>query len=235
MFQVNDQNELFGVNKLNKKSHNEDDEEIEEIELHNTESNLEKETSSFELRKNPIDSDLVLKTRPVESELNFTDHNVVSVDQEIDEEALKKKEQERQEKKAKYKEKCMDVLKFSIKQTILIMLVLAYASGGAFLFAFIERQNEAMLCQEAKGADLINLITTKAWLIEYVQFNISSTGEAGKDNETHAMTVIENHLTTFRDQVISIGYGGRDCTATKWIFTNTLLFCLTIVTTIGKF
>ncbi len=40
-------------------------------------------------------------------------------------------------------------------------------------------------------------------------------------------------LTEFRDNVLNIGYGGEDCEKTKWVIINGILFCLTIVTTIG--
>ncbi len=74
----------------------------------------------------------------------------------------------------------------------------------------------------------------KAKLIEYVQFNVTSNVlDTTKDNETYAVFRLEEMLTEYRDNVLSIGYGGEDCQETKWVIINGILFCLTVVTTIG--
>lgn len=135
---------------------------------------------------------------------------------------------------SKLKEKCMSVTKFCVKQMALIGLVLLYAVAGAFLFALLEQHNEQKSCQESKGADMANVVKTKAKLIEYVQFNITTNVlDKSKDNETYAVQRIEEMLTEYRDEVLSIGYDGSDCEETKWILINGILFCLTVVTTIG--
>lgn len=78
------------------------------------------------------------------------------------------------------------------------------------------------------------MVTTKAKLIEYVQYNITSNPlDTTKDNETYAIQRIEEMLTEYRDKVLEIGYDGSDCSDTKWIPINGILFCLTVVTTIG--
>lgn len=87
---------------------------------------------------------------------------------------------------------------------------------------------------DLKGADIANVVTTKAKLIEYIQFNVTSNVlDTTRDNESYAITRIEEMLTEYRDEVLNIGYSGEDCTDTKWVLINGILFCLTVVTTIG--
>ena len=79
-----------------------------------------------------------------------------------------------------------------------------------------------------------NVVTTKAKLIEYIQYNITSNPlDESKDNETYAVQRLEEMLTEYRDRVLSIGYDDADCTYTRWHLINAVLFCLTVVTTIG--
>ncbi len=56
-----------------------------------------------------------------------------------------------EEKKQQLKEKAMSILKYCIKQSILVGLVLAYAIGGAYLFALLEVRTVQKNCQESKG------------------------------------------------------------------------------------
>lgn len=135
---------------------------------------------------------------------------------------------------SKFKEKLISLAKYCLKQTILVGMVLAYAIAGAYLFALLEVHTEQKSCQESKGADIANVIQTKAKLIEYIQFNVTSNAlDTTKDNETYAVQRLEEMLTQYRDDVLSIGYGGEDCTQTSWVIINGILFCLTVVTTIG--
>lgn len=88
-----------------------------------------------------------------------------------------------------------------------------------------------LIYTDCKGADIANIVLTKAKLIEYVQFNVTSNAlDTTRDNETYAVTRIEEMLTEYRDEVLNIGYSGCE---TSWNIINGFLFCLTVVTTIG--
>ena len=55
------------------------------------------------------------------------------------------------ERKSLKKEKCLNFVKFSFKQTVLIGLVVAYAFVGSLLFQLLEQYNEMKGCQESHG------------------------------------------------------------------------------------
>ncbi len=55
------------------------------------------------------------------------------------------------DKNREFKEKLKSILKYCIKQSILVGLVLAYAIAGAYLFALLEVNSVQKSCQESKG------------------------------------------------------------------------------------
>ena len=135
----------------------------------------------------------------------------------------------------KMKSKSCKISKFLFSHIGLFIMVIAYVVAGSFLFILLEEHNEAIQCEEGKGQEATNIVNLKSTLLSYIQFNISSSG----DNETVANDKIETWLTEFRDQVLSIksdyAYDGSGCEHSSWTIPNTLLFALTIVTTIGIF
>ena len=134
---------------------------------------------------------------------------------------------------------CKQISKFLFSHIGLVIMVVAYTCAGSFLFILLEEHNEAIQCEEGKGQESTNIVNLKSTLLSYIQFNITSVpgGDPSKDNETVANAKIETWLTSFRDQVLEIksdySYDGSDCSNTKWTFSNSLLFAVTIVTTIG--
>ncbi|RNA30940.1 T family of potassium channels 7-like [Brachionus plicatilis] len=128
---------------------------------------------------------------------------------------------------------------FFFARLSLLVMVGIYAVAGAFLFRLLEEHKEAKDCHEGRGVELANIVNLKSNLLTYIQYNISSVStETNKDNETVANTKIESWLSDFRDQVFEIrstySYSGQDCTtSSKWSFPRSLLFVMTIFTTIG--
>lgn len=133
---------------------------------------------------------------------------------------------------------CKTIFKFLFSHIGLVVMVIAYACAGSFLFQLLEQHNEAIQCEEGKGQESTKIVNLKSNLLSYIQFNISSNNDPSKDNETVANAKIETWLTEFRDTVLEIkssyAYAGSDCGTTRWSFMNTLLFTVTIITTIGK-
>jgi len=139
-------------------------------------------------------------------------------------------------------------VKFLFSYIGLVGLVIVYAVAGAFLFELLEQHQERLNCQEAKGELDAEMTKLKQKIVAYIQYNISSTSTSSslvaspystpKDNLTEAYVKIGAMLYDFRNFVINIGgqyrYYGDDCSIiNKWTFPNSLLFAITIITTIG--
>jgi len=130
------------------------------------------------------------------------------------------------------------ITKFLFSHIGLVIMVIVYAVIGALLFNLLEEHNDAKQCQEGKGDESAKVISLKAELIKYIQFNVSMSGsDPSKDNETVANLKIEKLLVAYRDDIFDIqdtyGYSGQDCEQSKWNFPDALLFSVTIITTIG--
>ena len=128
--------------------------------------------------------------------------------------------------------------KFLFSHVGLVVMVVIYAVAGAFLFQLLEQHEEAKNCEEGKGEESSNIVELRSELLKYIQFNISMGGtDPSKDNETVANDHIETLLLNYRDDVLTLRstylYTGQDCSVSRWDFANTLLFSVTVFTTIG--
>lgn len=133
---------------------------------------------------------------------------------------------------------CKRVSKFIFSHIGLVAMVVIYSVAGSFLFQLLEQHEEAKMCQEGKGQESTNIVNLKSKLLTYIQFNISTNPlDNSKDNETVANANIESWLQEFRDQVNDVRdsyrYIGQNCSETRWNFAGSLLFAITIITTIG--
>jgi hypothetical protein len=123
----------------------------------------------------------------------------------------------------------------------LVGLVVVYAVAGGFLFQLLEIRQERYNCQEAQGEQIAQITYIKQQIIAYIQQNTtSSTGNStnGKDNTTVAFAKIGSILYQYRQFVINATtkyrFYGDDCSViNKWTYPNSLLFAITIITTIG--
>ncbi|CAF0847712.1 unnamed protein product [Rotaria sordida] len=135
--------------------------------------------------------------------------------------------------------------KFLFSHIGLVGLFVIYSIAGGFLFELLEQHQEKLNCQEAQGEHTIQITKLKQKLVAYIQYNISSTSttttltySTEKDNTTVAYAKIGSMLYDYRDFVITTGlkyrYYGDDCSiVNKWTYPNSLLFAITIITTIG--
>lgn len=139
--------------------------------------------------------------------------------------------------------------KFLFSHIGLVTLVGVYAVAGGFLFELLEQHQERLSCQEAQGEQRVQMDKLRQKIIAYVLHNTTSVPSAplvlptatfvtAKDNATEAQWKIGAMLLDFRDFVINSGaqyrYYGDDCSViNKWTFPNSLLFAITIITTIG--
>ena len=129
--------------------------------------------------------------------------------------------------------------KFIFSHIGLVGLVVVYAVAGAFLFQLLEEHQEKFNCQEAQGEQIAQITKLKQKIVAYIQSNTTSTtNSTDKDNTTIAFTKIGSMLYDYRQFVIYTSskyrYYGDDCSViNKWTFPNSLLFAITIITTIG--
>lgn len=123
----------------------------------------------------------------------------------------------------------------------LVGLVTIYAIAGGFLFQLIEEHQERIACQEANGDQIAAMTITRQKIIDYIKNNTSSlqsTYRDGKDNMTVAFSKIGSMLYEYRRLIIKSSskyqYYSNNCDrTTQWTYANSLLFAITIITTIG--
>ncbi|UJR15593.1 hypothetical protein I4U23_002529 [Adineta vaga] len=141
---------------------------------------------------------------------------------------------------SKFRQCLKKTTKFLFSHIGLVGLVVVYAVAGGFLFQLLEERQERYNCQEAYGDQIVQITKLKQKLVSYIQHNTTSAASStnGKDNATIALAKIGSMLYEYREFVIHASsryrYYGDDCTlSNKWTFANSLLFAITIMTTIG--
>ena len=133
--------------------------------------------------------------------------------------------------------------KFLFSHIGLVGLVVVYAVAGGFLFQLLEEHQEKFSCQEASGEQLTQITKLKQKLVAYIQYNTTSSSATTnrydvKDNTSVAFAKIGAMLYDYRNFVEQTSskyrYYDNDCSqTTKWTYPNSLLFAITIITTIG--
>jgi hypothetical protein len=108
-----------------------------------------------------------------------------------------------------------------------------YGALGGALFHILEKDNEILLCQKGKGATHQEILNLKSTLITYITESSDDIPQVDKNDQ------LDIYLNEFRDKVFSIKsdylYSTNfECKETKrWTFIASLLFAITIFTTIG--
>lgn len=157
------------------------------------------------------------------------------------------------DKEVKRKKVTKAVIGFLAKNLGMVIIVILYVSGGAFLFKILEQHNEIQNCQMGEGEWTNLRISFRAKVFNYIYFNTTSNPWLPVDNSTIIPSLntprdgpsVYNPMLTqwiidFRDQVHNIRstykYTGQDCEKqSSWSYFSSLLFTITIVTTIGYF
>jgi hypothetical protein len=131
---------------------------------------------------------------------------------------------------------CKKVLKFLFSHIGLCGMVVAYSVLGGFIFRHLEQTNERMECQTAfelyEPAE--NDTMYKLWQI--------STNFRTDDDIDYALKEFQKVLQSYRKVVLDLGYDGRNCSmygetngpTYAWNFAGSMLFSVTVITTIGK-
>jgi len=119
-------------------------------------------------------------------------------------------------------------------------LVCGYAALGGYLFQNLEAGNELNECKDARDSyeELENKTKISLWEMSKTFWPNNLDEE---DNKQSFLENLQHALVNFRNDTINIGYGGTDCEmmgtlegdAYNWSFPGSLLFAVTIMTTIG--
>jgi len=131
--------------------------------------------------------------------------------------------------------------KFLFSHIGLVGLVVIYAVAGAFLFQLLEIREEKYLCLEIQGDQNTEITKLKQEIVNYIQNNATPTttySSSQKDNTTVAFEKIGQMLLDYRTYIIGVSskqqtYGDNCSIVNKWTYPNSLLFAITIITTIG--
>ena len=131
--------------------------------------------------------------------------------------------------------------KFLFSHIGLVGLVVVYAVAGGFLFQLLETRQERINCQEKVAEHQTEITQLKQRIVQYVENNATPTDSRPThqiDNTTIAFEKIHRMLLDYRDFIIRSSGKFRtyndDCSlVNKWTFPNSLLFAITIITTIG--
>lgn len=146
---------------------------------------------------------------------------------------------------SKVRHRLIKAAKFIFSHAGLVLLVGAYAVAGGFLFELLEQYQDKLNCQTAKGLFDKQISQLKQDILNYIKYNTTEAKSSNtwalstdRDNATVAYEKIGKMFYDYRAFVIETGgeyrFWGDDCTqVNKWTFTNSLLFAITIITTIG--
>ncbi len=128
--------------------------------------------------------------------------------------------------------------KFLFSHIGLVGLVVIYAAAGAFLFQLLEIRQDKLDCLEYQGNLNTKIMALKQDIYNYIENNATPTSTTAQDNATVAYTKIGAMLTSYRTYVLKLSTqyrsSGDNCSiVNKWTYANSLLFAITIITTIG--
>jgi hypothetical protein len=132
----------------------------------------------------------------------------------------------------------------------LILIVVGYSIGGAFLFQLLEQYIELQNCQQGSCKSFSDLILIHIHRVSFF-FKVTEEMEVTNMSETmynyvaldpsntttkYAQIVV--YLTNFTNDVYTrrnnLRYTGQDCeTTSSWNFPSALLFTITVITSIG--
>ncbi|XP_034102644.1 zinc finger CCCH domain-containing protein 13 [Drosophila albomicans] len=119
------------------------------------------------------------------------------------------------------------VLTCIVSHVLLVLLVVSYCVGGAYLFQHLERPHEI----EVKK-DIQNLrfnLTERIWLL---------SDDAAVLRENDWMANVSKHLANFEKQILTAikadGWDGdEDVRKSQWTFAGSLFYSIIVITTIG--
>ena len=145
-------------------------------------------------------------------------------------------EAEREAIRSRMKDTFKAAARLTIKNVVALLLVIGYSILGGFAYQTLEQPNERDTCfaNQVVYQQMENATAKTLW-------TLSRTLD-GADNQEELTAQFDAQASTFFSNVLAIGYDGTNCTALgtpggpsyKWNFWASLLFAVTIITTVGR-
>jgi len=152
------------------------------------------------------------------------------------------------------------ISEFLFSQVGLCALVFVYAILGGFVFKHLEKANELNECNEGskKYNELEKDVIGEVWAVSTTILrpattttttNDTATGDSSQnrvvnrrasaeEEKEQAEAEYRTHLRKFRARLYELDYSGVDCNKIpvqgKWTFAGSMLFAVTVFTTIGN-
>ncbi|XP_050402823.1 TWiK family of potassium channels protein 7 [Patella vulgata] len=132
---------------------------------------------------------------------------------------------------------CKKFAKFLFSHIGLCGMVILYCVAGGFIFEHLEKNNEQQICYESRSE--YNPMENKT--IESILKIFNDYGFPTENNRALMEVQVKSVLETFRNNTLAIGYDGRDCGAYgrtggpiySWSWAGSLMFSVTVISTIG--
>ena len=145
--------------------------------------------------------------------------------------------QERQKKKRakQFKKACGRVLKFALSTAGLLVINFGVMGLGGYIFSKLELDNEIQSCISAERDYFENENNTLILIMDIAQ-QMDSSGPLSDSDLMDIQISFRDNLRKFSLAVLDSGFSyDIDCNTKEhdWRFLNSLLFAITIVTTIG--
>ena len=150
-------------------------------------------------------------------------------------------------KKGRCRLRCKNILKGLFSHVGITGMVMAYSVIGGLVFEHLEKTNEKQSCIQLmdKYTPVENKTMLNLWEVSraYVNEFFTAEGREAMILKNDAIGEFEQILREFRTHVLELDYDGKNCTIMgdaggpghKWSFAGSLLFSVTVITTIGKF
>ncbi|UJR15786.1 hypothetical protein I4U23_002718 [Adineta vaga] len=112
----------------------------------------------------------------------------------------------------------------------LVIVVIAYSVGGAFLFILLEQYIELQKCQQGSLTENVSISNISESMFNYVTISDEQTSVIYDQIESY----LQNFTNDVYERRTDFRYTGQDCeTKSGWSFPSALLFAITVITSIG--
>lgn len=152
-------------------------------------------------------------------------------------------ERDRRKKSRRIKKGFKKVLKFFLSTSGLLLLNALVMVLGAFIFQHLEHPNELAACVNMRRDYYIAEDVTLDKLMG-MAMRLDTVGELSAEGEEEVIEYFQRYLKSFALSVLETGYrvtkdceliGTEEGEGCDWSFTGSLVFTLTVITTIGEF
>ncbi len=139
------------------------------------------------------------------------------------------------------------MMKVVVSHIGLTTIVVLYAVAGGFIFQHLEETNEQADCQRRRDRfdAVVNETKHEIWAASIAFVNQYNAVSGGGDDNTRVAALEEyaRYLVALRNDSLALGYDGTDCARMgqrdgpgfRWSLPGSLLFAVTVITTIGTF